>query len=213
MLKLLGYASRAKLIDAVVPARYELASRSNWPLPNGEQEALDVLKAIARENRVSEVVHRTGLLRHADARRDPAQRPRESRLVHGVHAVSAGDIAGPARSAGQLSDDGVRSDRHGDRERVDARRGDRGGRGDGARASRGQDEERHDLRRRRRAAADDRRRAHAGRAARARSRGRTRGRRRRARTASPRCCNIPAPKATCATIARSSKRCTRAARS
>src|SRR5215831_10355288 len=52
MLETLGYASRAALIDAVVPA----AIRSRAPLDlqaaKGEQEALDRLKAIARRNRV-----------------------------------------------------------------------------------------------------------------------------------------------------------------
>ena len=38
--------------------------------------------------------------------RDPAQRPREPRLVHGVHAVPARDLPGPPRGAHQLPDDG-----------------------------------------------------------------------------------------------------------
>jgi glycine dehydrogenase len=52
MLKVLGYASRAELIDAVVPK----AIRTHRPLAlaaaKGEQEALDELKAVARENKV-----------------------------------------------------------------------------------------------------------------------------------------------------------------
>ena len=52
MLGVLGFASRAALIDAVVPRTI----RSSHPLAlapaKGEQEALDALKAIARKNRV-----------------------------------------------------------------------------------------------------------------------------------------------------------------
>jgi len=52
MLGALGYSSRAALIDAVVPP----SIRSREPLelakPKGEQEALDLLKAMARRNRV-----------------------------------------------------------------------------------------------------------------------------------------------------------------
>ena len=44
-------------------------------------------------------------------RRDPAQRARGPGLVHGVHAVPAGDQPGPARGAAQLPDDGQRADR------------------------------------------------------------------------------------------------------
>jgi glycine dehydrogenase len=52
MLKALGYPSRAALIDAVVPA----SIRSREPLPlsaaRGEEEALHLLQAMARRNRV-----------------------------------------------------------------------------------------------------------------------------------------------------------------
>ena len=40
-----------------------------------------------------------GLLRHVHAAGHPAQRAREPRLVHRVHAVPARDLAGPARGA------------------------------------------------------------------------------------------------------------------
>ena len=85
-----------------------------------------------REEPGAEVVHRPGLLRHAHAGRHPAQHPREPGVVHRVHAVPARDLAGTARGAGQFPDDGLRPDRHGDRQRVDARRGDRRRRGDDA---------------------------------------------------------------------------------
>ena len=89
----------------------------------------------------AEILHRTRLLRHAHAGRHPAQHPRESGVVHRVYAVSARNCARAPRSAGQFPDDGVRPDRHGDRERVDAGRGDRGGGSDGAGAARRQERE------------------------------------------------------------------------
>ena len=73
-----------------------------------------------------------GYSRHPHPRRDPAQRAREPGLVHGLHAVPARDQPGPARGAPQLPDDGHGPHRDGDRQRVDARRVHRGGRGDDA---------------------------------------------------------------------------------
>ena len=151
----------------------------------------------------AEVVHRPGLLRHVHAGRDPAQHPREPGLVHRLHALPAGDLAGPPRGAAQLPDDGLRPHRPGDRQRLAARRGHRRRRGDDAVPAQ-----------RRRSkptcffvAADvlpaDHRRA----CARAPSRWASRsssGRPRAAagsRRASACCCSIPAPTARCATIA------------
>jgi glycine dehydrogenase len=52
MLALLGFASRAVLIDAIVPPAIRLSEPLALPAAKGEQEALDALKAIARKNRV-----------------------------------------------------------------------------------------------------------------------------------------------------------------
>ena len=79
---------------------------------------------------------RPGLPRHDHAAGHPAQHAREPGVVHGVHAVPARDQPGPARGAAELPDDGHRSHRARHRERVAARRGDRGGRSDGAGAAR-----------------------------------------------------------------------------
>ena len=57
------------------------------------------------------VADRPRLPRHDHAARDPAQRAREPGVVHGVHAVPARDLAGPARGAAQLPDDGHRPHR------------------------------------------------------------------------------------------------------
>ena len=78
-----------------------------------------------------DLAHRPGLLGHDHAAGDPAQHPREPGLVHRVHAVPARDLAGPARGAPQLPDHGERPHRDGPRQRVAARRADRGGGGDG----------------------------------------------------------------------------------
>ncbi len=52
MLETLGFASRAALIDAIVPSSIRLTRPLALPPAKGEQEALDALKAIARKNRV-----------------------------------------------------------------------------------------------------------------------------------------------------------------
>jgi glycine dehydrogenase len=52
MLETLGHASRAALIDAVVPAAIRTRAPLDLQAAKGEQEALDRLKAIARRNRV-----------------------------------------------------------------------------------------------------------------------------------------------------------------
>ena len=52
MLAALGYTSRAELIDAVVPASIRSHAPLALPPAKGEQEALDLLKSIARRNRV-----------------------------------------------------------------------------------------------------------------------------------------------------------------
>ena len=88
--------------------------------------------ALAAKNTGAALVHRHGLSRHAHAGGDPAQRPREPGLVHGVHAVPARDLPGPPGGAAQLPDDDHRPHRARRRERVAPRRGHRGGGGDGA---------------------------------------------------------------------------------
>jgi len=52
MLKTLGYASRAALIDSIVPPAIRDREALALPPAKGEQEALDALKAIARRNNV-----------------------------------------------------------------------------------------------------------------------------------------------------------------
>ena len=193
MLAELGYATRStRWSTRRCPPRSASTRRSRSGDGLSETEALDRLRAARRPQRGVHLADRARLLRHDHAARDPAQRAREPGLVHRVHAVPARDLAGPARSARELPDDGHRPHRHGDRERVDARRGDRRGRGHGAAAPGERRRGRRVPRRRRLPAADDRRRAHPRRAARHHGRGRRPDRRRRRRrTASACCCSIP----------------------
>ena len=172
MLAVVGASSLDALVDAIVPGNDQgLMTPLALPAAINEEEALAKIRAIAAKNQVYPKLHRAGLLRHAHAESDPAQRSRKSGLVHGVHAVSGGNFAGPAGSADQLSDDGVRPDRHGDRQLVAARRSDRRGRGDDACKTQREEQEQRVSGRGRLPSADDR-----GRAARAPSRWASRSR-------------------------------------
>ena len=74
-----------------------------------EHEALSSLRGDRATQPDRAIVHRARLLRLHHAAGDPAKRARESRLVHGVHAVSGRDRAGTSRGAAELPDDGDRS--------------------------------------------------------------------------------------------------------
>ena len=107
MLAALGYASLDALIDAAVPA----SIREHAPLALGGGAVGDggARRSSAQLGDAQRGVHvadRPRLLRHDHAAGDPAQRAREPGLVHGVHAVPARDLAGPARGAAELPDDG-----------------------------------------------------------------------------------------------------------
>jgi glycine cleavage system P protein (glycine dehydrogenase) len=52
MLKALGHPSRAALIDAIVPRSIRSRRPLDLPVAKGEEEALDLLKAMARRNKV-----------------------------------------------------------------------------------------------------------------------------------------------------------------
>ena len=106
MLDVLGYASLDALTDSVVPA--SIRGTSVLPAGDGlgEAEALAQLRGIAEQNKVLRSFIGLGYYDTHHAAGDPAQRPREPRLVHAVHAVPGGDLAGPPRGAAQLPDDG-----------------------------------------------------------------------------------------------------------
>ena len=111
-----------------------------------DQRARGTQRAVAQ-------LHRHGLLRHAYAGRDPAQRAREPRLVHRVHALPGRDLARPARGAAQFPADGDRPHRAAGGKRVAARRSDRGGGGDGDDPAQREEQGGRVLRRRGRASA------------------------------------------------------------
>ena len=79
---------------------------------------------------------RPRVLRHVTPARDPAQRAGEPGLVHRLHALPAGDLAGPARGAAELPDDGRGPHRPARRQRLAPRRGHGRRRGDDADAAR-----------------------------------------------------------------------------
>ena len=107
------------------------AARSR-PRSKRNRSARRICATLARAEPAVHLADRPRLFRHHPAGRDPAQHPGESGLVHGLYAVSAGDQPGAAGGAVQLPDHDLRSDRARRRQRLAARRGDRGGGGDGA---------------------------------------------------------------------------------
>ncbi len=149
---------------------------STCPAPLSEPELARPRGGSRGRERRRALVPRHGLRRDVHAAGHPAQRARESGLVHAVHAVPGRDRAGPPRGAPDVPD--RRHGPHGParRQRVAARRGDGRGRGDVALRRRPARRPQDVRRRRALPPADDRRRADARRAARHHRRdGRRRG--------------------------------------
>ena len=132
MLELVGYASLDDLVEAVVPPAIRLRRPLELPAAKGEREALESLRDIMAHNKVFHfLVHqRQGLPSTMPPPVIQRQHPRESRLVHRLHAVPGRDRPGPARSAAQFPDDGRRFDRPRHRQCLAARRSHRRRRGD-----------------------------------------------------------------------------------
>ena len=130
MLRLIGCASEDALVDAAVPA---CIRRQPMRLPDaaGESAALAELGRIAAENQVYRSFIGLGYSDTFTPPVHPAGDLREPGLVHGLHALPVRDLPGPPGGAAQFSDDGLRPDGPGDRQRLDARRRHRGGGGDG----------------------------------------------------------------------------------
>ena len=129
MLAALGLSSLDELIDQAVPPPSATTSRWSWRTRDQRARGHRPAAGPGRPQRGGHLAHRRRLPRHPHARRDPAQRAGEPGLVHGLHALPAGDQPGPAGGAAQLPDHGVRPHRHGDRQRLHARRGHRRRRG------------------------------------------------------------------------------------
>ena len=131
MLATIGVASLGRT-DRPGRARPRSASSGPLELPGPASER-DVIAELRRPRRQEPGAHepdRDGIHEHDHAAGDRPQRLREPGVVHGVHAVPARDQPGSARGPAQLPDDGLRAHRARDRQRVAARRGDRGRRGD-----------------------------------------------------------------------------------
>ena len=97
MLEVVGAGSLDELIDRTVPA----AIRTERPLalPPAIERGRGA-GGPARAGRAqprADLDDRHGLLRHPHAAGDPAQRAREPRLVHGLHALPGRGQPGPAR--------------------------------------------------------------------------------------------------------------------
>ena len=140
MLEAVGAESLDALMRETMPAsirqkRAARSRRSRCPRPRRWRTC-----ARSRRRTRSHLADRAGLLRHRPAGGDPAQHPGKSGLVHRLHALSAGNQPGPAGSAAQFPDHGLRSDRARCRQCLAARRGDRRGGSDGAGAARGESE-------------------------------------------------------------------------
>ena len=129
MLRTSASRRSTRSIDKVVPA----SIRSKQPLALGEAmseaQVLDDAAPDRHQEQGVQVAHRPGLFRLPHADGHPAQSAGKPGVVHGLHALPARDFAGPPGSPAQLPDHGQRSDGHGDRQRVAARRGHGRGRG------------------------------------------------------------------------------------
>ena len=207
MLKELGFAGLDELMQAAVPASIRSAAELDLPAAVSEEEAAALLRDLAGPQPHAGADDRARLPRHHHPGGDPAQHPRGPGLVHRLHALPAGDLPGPARGAAELPDHGRRPDRAADRQRLAARRGHRGRRGDDPGPPR-QARRRGTLRRRRRRAAPDHRgRAHPRRGDGHRGRSSATSPTGCPRATSAACsCSTPAPRERCATRARSSSR-------
>jgi len=147
MLSVIGVASRRALIEQLVPAAIARPTPMRLPAPLGEAEALAELRGIAAQNRVLKSfigqgyhgTHTPGVI---------LRNVLESPAWYTAYTPYQAEISQGRLEALVNLDDGLRPHRHGDRECVDARRGDRGRRGDDAGAAQRQGQERQDRRRR-----------------------------------------------------------------
>ena len=104
MLAVVGYGSVDELVAAAIPDSIQAFDTLNLPIASSEPQVLAELRGLAARNRRIASMIGLGYAETITPPVDPAQRVGEPRLVHRVHAVPAGDLPGPARSAAQLSD-------------------------------------------------------------------------------------------------------------
>ena len=93
MLAAVGYGSLEELVAAAVPGSIARPRRSTCRRPPTRPTVLAELRALAARNTAAVQHDRPRLRRHGHAAGDPPEHPGEPGLVHGVHAVPAGDLA------------------------------------------------------------------------------------------------------------------------
>ena len=193
MLAQVGYGSLDELTDAAVPAAIRSAEALGLPAALHRGRGARRAARAGRPQRGAGPDDRPRLLRHLHPAGHPAQRHGEPRLVHGLHAVPAGDLAGPPGGAAQLPDHGRRPHRAAHLRGVPAGREHRRRRGDGAVPAGRQGQGRRLPGRRRHLPADRRRHPDPRRAHRRRGRRRRPGRRHPGRGRRARCLRRAAP--------------------
>ena len=111
MLRLTRASSLEDLIAETVPASIRLPGRLDLPPGLSEHELLARARALGSKNRITRSFIGTGYSDTHHPAGDPAQHPREPRLVHRLYPLSGRDLARPSGSPAQLPDPDPRSDR------------------------------------------------------------------------------------------------------
>ncbi|MGY3103914.1 glycine cleavage system pyridoxal-binding protein P [Bradyrhizobium sp. LM6.9] len=96
MLEAVGAKSVDALMAETLPASIRQAAPLDLGKPLSETEAIAHMGELAAQNQVFASLIGPRLFRHDSACGDPAQHSGEPGLVHGLHALSAGDQPGPA---------------------------------------------------------------------------------------------------------------------
>ena len=165
MLRVVGAPTLDALIGEAIPGDIRQAQPLDFGPSLSEPELLAKMRDVASRNRpMTSLIGQGYYGTHLPAviQRNVLENPG---LVHGLHALSAGDQPGPARSTAQFPDHDRRPDRADDRQCLAARRSHGCGRGHGHGAARGAIAARQLLRRSRLPSADDCRREDPRRAA------------------------------------------------
>ena len=140
MLELLGYGDLDAFTAAVVPEVIRWHEGLDLPAAASEPETLAELRAMADRNTVTTSMIGLGYY-GTTPRASSRATSLETRLVHGVHALPARDLAGAARGTAELPDPRRGSHRASGRGLIPAGRADRGRRAMGLalRTSKGSD--------------------------------------------------------------------------
>lgn len=110
MLDSLGYQTLDELIADIVPADIRMQDPLDLPAAKSETEALEELRSILRKNKLLKTFIGQGYYGTITPLRHPAQRTGKSRLVYGLHALSAGNRPGTPGNAHELPDHGLLPD-------------------------------------------------------------------------------------------------------